>query len=71
MSLIKRYKVAAVSCSYNGYCTGGVDRCIFVTGKPRSAWVVVHGQVHGAGWVGGGVVYLLEPATSLLSYSCT
>ena len=46
---------------------GGVDRCIFVTGKPGRAWVVVHGSVQGAGWVGEGVVYLCEPVTSLIS----
>ena len=40
---------AAVSCSSVSYRLGGVDRCIFVTGKPHRAWVVVHGSVHGAG----------------------
>ena len=45
---------------------GGVDRCILVTGKPRRAWVVVHGSVHGAGWVGGGVAYLPEPVMSFI-----
>ena len=29
----------------------------WLTGKLGGAWVV-HGSVHGAGWVGGGVVYL-------------
>ena len=46
--------LAAVSCSSTGPMLGGVDWCIFVTGKPRRAWVVVHGTVHCAGWVGGG-----------------
>ena len=49
---------AAVWCSPVTPMIGEVDWCIFVTGKLRRAWVVVHGLVHGAGWVGGGVAYL-------------
>ena len=30
----------------------------WLTGKLGRAWVV-HGSVHGAGWVGGGVVYFV------------
>ena len=39
--------IAAVSCSPDVALLGGVDRCIFVTGKPRRAWVGawVHGMV--------------------------
>ena len=40
------------------------------TGWLHRAWVVVHGSVHGAVWVGGGVVYLCESVTSLL-VGCT
>ena len=40
------------------------------TGKLGHAWHLcmasVHGSVHGAGWLGGSMVYLLEPVTSLL-----
>ena len=43
--------LAAVSCSADVAMSGGVDRCIFVTGKPRCAWVGawVHGMAPGVG----------------------
>ena len=44
---MKLVVVAAVSCSSVSYRLGGVDRCIFVTGKPCPAWVCacLHGIV--------------------------
>ena len=50
--------VAAVLCSCVSYRCGGVDPCIFVTGKPHRAWHRCMASVHGAGWVGGGVALL-------------
>ena len=47
-------KKAAVWCSADMAWPGGVDRCIFVTGKPRRAWHPCMGAWHGA-WVGAWV----------------
>ena len=44
--------IAAVWCSWDMAMLGGVDPCIFVTGKPRRAWVVVHG-IGARCWLGG------------------
>ena len=42
-----------------------------MTGKPHRAWVVVHGSVHGAGWLGGGVVSSVVGAVVKRRFSST
>ena len=56
---------AAVWCSSDMASPGGTVWCIFVTGKPRRALVVVHGIVARC-WLGvGGVAYLLRSCRNL------
>ena len=60
MNSFNFFDQAAVSCILSVYRLGGVGFGSGTKGKLGRAWVgawVVHGSVHGASWVGGGVAY--------------
>ena len=53
----KLHHRAAVLCSPVPYWLGGVDQCIFVTGKPRHEWHWCMGAWRGEGGLALGVLF--------------